>query len=157
MIKYSLICDNEHQFEGWFSTGQDFDEQRRRNLVNCPMCDSSNITKTLMAPSISTSKKAVQAQVKPNVEHSDRPTPVANSHVPDNFQELVGKIRELRANILETSKNVGDKFPDEARKIHYGEVEKHSIYGQASAQDVKELVDEGVNVMPIPSLPEDNN
>jgi hypothetical protein len=157
MIKYSLICDKEHAFEGWFSTGQDFDEQRQRNLVNCPMCNSSNITKTLMAPSISTSKTKLQPSKQIKIEPVSDESPVANSPVPENFQQLVVKIRELRSDILENSKNVGSKFPDEARKIHYGEVEKHPIYGQASAQDVKELVDEGVNILPIPTLPEDNN
>ena len=157
MIKYSLICDKEHAFEGWFSTSQDFDEQKKRNLVNCPMCNSSNVTKTLMAPSISTSKRKLQPPEPIKTEPTGSESSVANSPVPENFQELAVKIRELRSNILENSKNVGSKFPDEARKIHYGEVEKHSIYGQASAEDVKELVDEGVNILPIPTLPEDNN
>ncbi len=157
MIKYSLICDKEHTFEGWFSTGQDFDQQNRRKLVNCPLCNSSNITKTLMAPSISTSKTKLQPSEQIKNEPTGNKSPVANSPAPENFHELVDKVRELRSNILENSKNVGSKFPDEARKIHYGEVEKHSIYGQASAQEVKELVDEGVNVLPIPTLPEDNN
>ncbi|MCP4184099.1 MAG: DUF1178 family protein [Hyphomicrobiales bacterium] len=157
MIKYSLICEKEHAFEGWFSTGQDFDQQNRRNLVNCPLCNSSNITKTLMAPSISTSKTKLQPSEQIKNEPTSSKSGVANSPAPENFQELVEKVRELRSNILENSKNVGSRFPDEARKIHYGEVEKHSIYGQASAQDFKELVDEGVNILPIPTLPEDNN
>ena len=157
MIKYSLICDKEHAFEGWFSTGQDFDTQNQRNLVNCPICNSSKIAKTLMAPSISTGKTKLQPAKPVNIEPAKGEAQVANAPVPENFQELVVKIRELRANILENSRDVGSKFPDEARKIHYGEVERHSIYGQASDKDVKELIDEGVDILPIPTLPEDNN
>lgn len=157
MIKYSLICDKEHTFEGWFSTGKDFDQQNQGNLVNCPICNSSKVSKTLMAPSITTSKMKSLVPQQPENESTDSNSSVANTQAPPNYQELVGKMRELRTNILANSKNVGKEFPDEARKIHYGEVEKHSIHGQASAEDVKELIDEGVGVLPLPVLPEDNN
>ncbi len=157
MIKYSLICDKQHEFEGWFSTSDDFDAQKKRNLVNCPLCNSSNIAKTLMAPSISTSKTKTPDPVPEGNKRAKEALLTANADIPAAFNELVSQMRDLRTHIQKNSDNVGNKFPDEARKIHYGEVEKRSIYGQANAEDVKELVEEGVEVMPLPILPEDRN
>ncbi len=157
MIKYSLICNKEHAFEGWFSTSEDFDAQKKRNLVNCPICNSSDIAKTLMAPSISTRNVKTPDPGSQGNKAAKETVLTANSEIPANFNELVSQMRDLRTHIQKNSDNVGNKFPDEARKIHYGEVEKRSIYGQASAEDVKELVEEGVEVLPLPVLPEDRN
>ena len=157
MIKYSLICDKEHAFEGWFSSGQDFDAQQKRNLVTCPICESGKIEKSLMAPSISTSKSKAVDVPSSEPEPSNDTLQTAATDVPEGFSEAMTKIRELRDYIRANSDDVGAKFPDEARKIHYGDAQKRGIYGQASPQDVKELVEEGVEVMPLPTLPEDRN
>lgn len=153
MIKYALICDKQHEFEGWFSNGHDFDAQKKRGLVNCPFCESSKIEKALMAPSVSTSKSKKGAVVpsQPNTAIA------ANPEVEKQFKELTAQIRKFRDDVETNSENVGDKFSEEARKIHYGEAEKRGIYGQASAKDVKSLVEEGVEVLPLPELPEDKN
>jgi hypothetical protein len=155
VIKYSLICDRQHAFEGWFSSGEDFDAQKKRNLVSCPICNSGNIEKTLMAPSISTSK--AKAVIVPSPDTPEQSLPTAATQVPAGFSEAMAKMRDLREYIHANSEDVGNKFPDEARKIHYGDAEKRGIFGQASPQDVKELVEEGVEVMPLPILPEDRN
>ena len=168
MIKYSLICEKEHDFEAWFSSSKSFDDQQGSNLVSCPICNSSKINKTLMTPSISTSKtKAVLPALPVQDPLQNQPakealvtSPAAIPSVPSpppGFDEFITKVRQMRQHIVVNSEDVGNKFPDEARKIHYGETKKRSIYGQASSQDVKELVDEGVEVMAMPHLPEDNN
>ena len=157
MIKYSLICDKEHSFEGWFSSSGDFDTQQKRGLVTCPFCNSGNITKSLMAPSISTSKTKTAPPGASQEETPDNLPVTTTTQIPAQVGELITKMREWRTQIQANSENVGTKFPEEARKIHYGEAEKRGIYGQASVHDVKELTEEGVEVMPLPVLPEDRN
>lgn len=143
MIKYSLICEKEHDFEGWFGSSEDYDKQRKRGFVECPQCGSKKISKALMAPGVAGTKKS-----------SDTAITNVVSKVPE---EIVTKIREIKQHIEKTSENVGDKFPEEARKIHYGESEARGIYGKASVKEAVELAEEGVNVVPIPDLPEDKN
>lgn len=143
MIKYSLICEKEHDFEGWFGSSEDYDKQRKRGFVECPQCGSKKISKALMAPGVAGTKKS-----------SDTAITNVVSKMPE---EIVTKIREIKQHIEKTSENVGDKFPEEARKIHYGESEARGIYGKASVKEAVELAEEGVNVVPIPDLPEDKN
>jgi len=145
VIKYSLICEKEHVFEGWFGSSDDYDAQRKRKLVECPQCGSSNISKALMSPGVSGTRKS-----------GDEQLPVATIP-PQMPAEMVEKLREIKTHIESTSENVGDKFPEEARKIHYGETEARGIYGKATIEEVSNLAEEGVNVMPIPDLPEDKN
>lgn len=144
MIKYSLICDKDHDFEGWFGSSKDYDKQRKRGFVECPHCGSQKISKALMAPCVSGTKK------------SDDSQPIANIS-PNISEEVVTKIREIKKHIEQNSENVGDKFPDEARKIHYGESEARGIYGKSTVKEAIELAEEGVGVVPIPELPEDKN
>ena len=143
MIKYALSCENGHEFEGWFSNSADFDEQKKRNLLTCPQCDSSAISKMLMSP-----------QVGPSTKGKDL-VPVAAAN-PMQAQ-MVEKIRQLKREIEKNADNVGEKFPEEARKIHYGEAEARGIYGKASLQEAAELAEEGVEFLPLPELPEEKN
>lgn len=145
MIKYSLICEQEHGFEAWFGSSEDYDKQRKRGFVECPQCGSKNISKSLMAPGVSGTKKGDANQV-----------PMA-AMPPQMPAEMVEKLREIKTHIEKNSENVGDKFPEEARKIHYGETEARGIYGKATVEEASSLVEEGVGVMPIPDLPEDKN
>lgn len=145
MIKYSLICDKDHDFEGWFGSSDDYDKQRKRGFVECPHCGSKKISKALMTPGVSGTKKS-----------GDNDQVIANI-APKMSEEVVTKIREIKEHIEKTSENVGDKFPEEARKIHYGESEARGIYGKASVKEAVELAEEGVGVVPIPELPEDKN
>lgn len=145
MIKYSLICHKEHEFEGWFGSSDDYDKQRKRGFVECPHCGSQKISKALMAPRVTGTKKSGGGEKA-----------MANI-APQMPEEVVTKIREIKKHIEKNSENVGDKFPEEARKIHYGESEARGIYGKASIKEAVELAEEGVGVVPIPDLPEDKN
>lgn len=143
MIKYNLHCDQGHDFEGWFSSSKDFDEQSDRGLLACPQCNSASIGKALMTPSVGPSTKGKDM------------VPVASPH--PAHEEMVAKIRQLKREIEKTADNVGSKFPEEARKIHYGEAEPRGIYGKASMEEAASLAEEGVDFLPLPELPEEKN
>ncbi|CAD7034513.1 hypothetical protein REJC140_03325 [Pseudorhizobium endolithicum] len=142
MIRYSLVCDNAHGFEGWFSGSADFDRQMEAGLLTCPSCNSAAISKSLMAPSVSTAQKKEEKQA------------VAMDLAQ---KQVMAKIREAVAAIKANAEDVGEKFPEEARKIHYGEADARGIVGQASFAEVRDLLDEGIEVAPLPILPEDAN
>lgn len=160
MIRYDLICDKGHGFDGWFSDSAAYDEQAKRGLVACIHCGSAKVEKQLMAPGI---------PVKSNrrKEGPTRPAPVAAS-VPsaqpmlagafDPRQEkLIQMMREVRKAVEENAEYVGNRFAEEARKIHYDESEKRGIYGETTAEDARELIEEGIAIHPLPVLPEDGN
>jgi hypothetical protein len=142
VIKYSLNCDNGHGFEAWFKNGEDYETQKKRGFLECPVCGSSNVSKSLMAPSVATSRK-----------REERAVTVSNARQ----QEIMGKMRELARELKKNSDNVGEKFAEEARKIHFGETDPRAIHGQATSEEVSELLEEGVEFMPLPDLPEDMN
>ena len=161
MIKYALVCDKGHQFESWFADSSAYDKQRKRKLVECPVCNSPKVEKAIMAPRVA-AKKAK----KPG---PDAPAPVANeapaptgapapvAMMSPQEMEFRTKLKELREHIVKNAEDVGARFPDEARKMHYGETEHRSIYGVATPQEAKELLDEGIECHPIPVLPEERN
>ncbi len=133
MIKYRLICESEHEFEGWFRDSADYDAQSEDGLLECPLCATTDIRKAVMAPAIakrrsSTPSAKKSAFLKEMAEAASR----ARKYVESNFDY------------------VGDKFPEEARKIHYGETDPRGIYGEATGREVKDLVEEGVSVAPLP-------
>ncbi len=142
MIKYTLSCDSGHSFDGWFSSSADFDRQAELGLVSCPACDSVSVAKELMAPSVSTGRKKDEAKVL---------------MMDQARKEAVAKIRELVTAIRENSDDVGEKFPEEARKIHYGEAEQRGLIGKATADEARALIDEGIEIAPLPVLPDDVN
>jgi hypothetical protein len=142
VIRYSLLCDNAHAFEGWFSQSADFDRQVESGFLTCPVCGSSTISKSLMAPSVSTARsKQERQQVAMDVAR----------------QETIAKLKEMVATIKANAEDVGERFPEEARKIHYGEADQRGIIGKASLADVKDLIDEGIEIAPLPVLPDDAN
>ncbi len=163
MIRYSLVCDRKHDFEIWFKNSADYDKQAKRGLVTCPLCGSEKVEKALMAPSLGRGTKkgssdAPAIEVPPvpvETPAAEAPSPVAI--VSPQEQELRAKLKELREHLTKNSENVGNKFPEVARKMHYGEVEHRSIYGEASPQEAKELHEEGVEFHPIPVLPDEHN
>jgi hypothetical protein len=142
VIRYSLSCENTHEFEGWFSGSADFDSQVERGFLSCPVCGSHKVFKALMAPSVSTARKqeAIQTLAMDAAQ-----------------KQAFAKIKETLASIRANAEDVGDKFPEEARKIHYGEADQRGIIGQASLQDVKGLLEEGIDIAPLPVLPDDVN
>lgn len=135
MIKYSVKCSNDHQFDGWFKDSSTFEKQAKAKQVECPRCGDNKVSKAPMAPRISKSSgsdKAIEARA---------------NEVAREMAEAAGKIRE---HVEENCDYVGTEFAEEARKIHYGEADERGIYGEASIDEAKDLDDEGIDVLPIP-------
>jgi hypothetical protein len=158
MIRYTLRCEQSHSFESWFQDSGTYDSQVKRKLVTCPVCGSAKVEKAIMAPRIISKKgreKApVPAEATAPVETSaNEPTSLMMAQE----RELRAKIKELRDHIVKSADNVGERFPDEARAMHYGDKEHRPIYGEASPEEARALIDEGVEVSPLPTLPEDRN
>lgn len=150
MIRYALQCDKDHTFESWFKNSEAFDNQVERGLVECPACGSRQISKAIMAPQVArTDREPVHA--------SGAPTEQAVAVVDPQTALLRDKIREFRDFMLRNSNYVGDQFAEEARRIHFGESEKRSIHGEATGEDVRSLLEDGIEVHPIPVLPDDRN
>jgi hypothetical protein len=137
MIKYALMCDHDHPFEGWFGSSADYDEQLGRGLIECPACASSTVRKQIMAPAVSGAKKR------------GAPTPPSQPSQAV-MMEAMGKVRKL---VEDNFDYVGDAFAAEARAIHEGRSEDRGIYGEATPKEVKALVEDGVNVAPLPPAP----
>jgi hypothetical protein len=151
MILYQLQCEQEHQFEAWFKDSQAFDKQAKRKLLNCPTCGSEKVSKALMAPRISKSNnKKLQGDLSKGSSHADRKKETSEA------LELRQKLKKLQKNIEEKCDYVGNNFAEEARKIHYGEVDPHGIYGETTSEDAKELVDEGIEFSSMPWTPKEN-
>lgn len=150
MIIFDLICaDENHQFEGWFGSSQDYAEQLARGLLDCPVCGSKNIAKAAMAPNLG--RKGNQEPVSVQSAEGPRTAPVSSKvSVPAEYQELIGKLAKAQAKMLANSEWVGDKFADRARDIHYGEADEKSIHGTASQEEVADLADEGIAALPLP-------
>lgn len=169
MIRYALACDKGHAFESWFQNSAAYDKQAKRSLVTCPVCGSAKVEKAIMAPNLTSPAEHVENRQSPSpppaaANPSPPPIPPAMAQ-PKNpvamisppERELRQKLKELREHITKNATYVGPRFPEEARKIHYGETERRSIYGEASPQEVKELDEEGIEFHPLPLLPDDQN
>ena len=162
MIRYALVCAKSHNFESWFQNSAAYDKQAKRGLVECPICGDAKVKKALMAPKLSGTRKRSRASIpvpepgtEPPAPSSEAKTPVAM--VSPEEREFRTKLKELRDHLTKNSDNVGEKFPDQARKMHYGEIEHRSIYGEASPEDAKELHEEGIEFHPLPVLPDERN
>lgn len=136
MIRYALTCDHEHEFEGWFGSSSDYDDQQARGLLECPLCASKAVRKQIMAPAVSGTKRTARD--------------VAPAQMQAMMMEAAGRIRR---HVEENFDDVGDSFANEARAIHEGRAEDRSIYGQATPKEVRELVEDGVPVAPLPGEP----
>lgn len=158
MIVFDLICrDGGHEFEGWFGSSADYEQQQKAGLVDCPSCGSTAVDKTVMAPNVGikgnqrTGAEVASSASKEQSPSVDGDQPITTAvPVPAEYQELVGKLAKAQAKMLEQSEWVGGDFPERARAIHYGEKDAAPIHGTASADDVAELEDEGIDVMPLP-------
>jgi len=166
MIHYNLRCKKGHAFESWFQSSSAYEQQERRRLVSCPLCGSTDVERAIMAPRIARKKGREQAPAEPlpvpatsapagssEVTPPSSPTPLLMTQE----RELRAKLKELRDHIVNNADNVGERFPNEARKMHYGDIEHRPIYGEASPDEAKALIEEGVEVMPLPTLPDDRN
>jgi hypothetical protein len=158
MIRYSLRCERGHAFESWFQSSAAYESQEKRKLVSCPSCGSVKVERAIMAPQI-VSKKGrenpapVAAEAASTEVAATESTPLLMAQE----RELRAKIKELRDHITKNADNVGERFPNEARKMHYGDIEHRPIYGEASPDEARALIDEGVEVSPLPVLPDDRN
>jgi hypothetical protein len=157
MIRYTLRCEKDHAFESWFQSSSAFDSQVKRKLVTCPACGSDRIEKAIMAPRIVGKKGRERAAPSPAPVPAEAPATESTSLMMAHERELRAKIKELRDHIVKNADNVGERFPNEARAMHYGDKEHRPIYGEASPEEARSLVDEGVEVSPLPTLPEDRN
>ena len=156
MIHYSLRCDRGHEFESWFQSSSAYEQQEKRRLVNCPACGSAKVERAIMAPQI-VSKKGRESAAPAPAASTDVTAPASTPLMMAQERELRAKLKELRDHIVKNADNVGERFPDEARKMHYGDIEHRPIYGEASPDEARALIEEGVEVSPLPVLPEDRN
>jgi hypothetical protein len=165
MIRYALACAEGHQFESWFQDSAAYDKQAKRGLVTCPHCGSAKVDKAIMAPRLSMTAKKRGKTPAPETTAPDV-TPAASPDTSDTApvammspqeREFRSKLKELRDHLTKNADNVGGQFPEEARKMHYGEIEHRSIYGEASTEDARKLAEEGIEFHPLPILPDERN
>ncbi|HVY58261.1 MAG TPA: DUF1178 family protein [Xanthobacteraceae bacterium] len=156
MIRYALACEQGHTFESWFANSAAYDEQAARGLVTCPACGTTKVEKAIMAPRLARSaeKTAVTTVPEPAPETEPK-APVAM--ISPQEREFRAKLKALRDHLVQNSDYVGPRFAEEARKMHYGEIEHRSIYGEASADEAKALCEEGIEFHPLPVLPDERN
>jgi hypothetical protein len=136
MIRYALICEHAHEFEGWFGSSDDFDDQRARGLLECPVCATRAVAKQIMAPAVAGTKRT-----------APEATPAQMQAM---MMEAMGRVRQ---HVEDNFDDVGDAFAAEARAIHEGRSEERGIYGQATSKEVRALMEDGVRVAPLPPEP----
>ena len=147
MIRYDLVCDKGHEFDGWFRDSDTYDKQAKRGLVSCTHCGTAKIQKQIMAPGIPSKSN----------KKSDSAVRVSGGTADPRAQAMMQMMRDYRKHIETNAENVGNNFAEEARKIHYKETKERGIYGQTTPDDAAALIEEGIDIHPIPVLPEDGN
>jgi hypothetical protein len=170
MIRYALHCEHGHEFESWFANSSAYDKQAKRGLIACPACGSIKVEKAIMAPRLARNETVEPRLPLPAPTPPAGPPPIAPAPMPalasgkspvaimsPPERELRKKLKELREHITQNADYVGPRFPEQARKIHYGEIEHRSIYGEASPDEAKELHEEGIEFHPLPILPDEFN
>jgi len=158
MIHYNLRCERGHAFESWFQSSSAYESQEKRKLVNCPVCGSGKVERAIMAPQIVSNKGRESAEAAPApATTTEVAAPASTPLLMAQERELRAKLKELREHIVKNADNVGERFPNEARKMHYGDIEHRPIYGEASPEEARALIEEGVEVSPLPVLPDDRN
>ena len=161
MIRYALICGKGHSFESWFQSSAAYDKQAKHKLVSCPICGSDKVEKEIMSPRLAGTRKpnSLPAPQAADAGGGDKApgdkAPVAM--ISPQERELRAKLKDLRDHITKNADYVGEKFPDEARKMHYGEIDHRSIYGEASPEEASKLHEEGIEFHPLPVLPDERN
>ena len=151
MIRYQLQCNADHTFEAWFGNSGAYDKQVKRALIACPQCGSTKVDKCIMAPNIGTkgNKKADTQIIKAANNDAAEQSP--------SYAELRALMRRMRKEVAKNAEYVGQNFAEEARKIHYDEAEARGIYGEATMEEAKSLQEEGVEFLPLPPSPEEQN
>lgn len=144
MIRFTLACEDGHEFDAWFSSGDSYDEQLEAGVIVCSICGSTEVRKAPMAPAVMRGRSKGSA-------------PEGESPKPPQGKQTYAFLKGLREQLKTNAEDVGRDFPEEARKIHYGEVEERNIYGEASSDEAKSLHEEGIPALPLPKLPEEHN
>lgn len=163
MIRYTLVCKAGHSFESWFPSSDSYDVQAAQGLVCCPVCGSPRVGKSMMAPSVARTDRGPRSPGAPGAETSAEVLPVpAPQTMPqlalsEPERHLRTLMQAMRAQVTQNADDVGAQFPEEARRIHYGEAEGRAIYGEASLDEARALVDEGIAVMPLPPVSDDRH
>ncbi len=147
MILYQLKCKNDHEFEAWFQSSSAYDEQRAARKVACPECSSKAISKAIMAPNIAT-----KGAIKTSKDHQAKVTEMKKAQ-----GQYVKAVKQVREHVEKNFDYVGGEFPDEARRIHDGKSDDRNIYGEASPDEARDLIEEGIEVAPLPDDPEKAN
>ncbi|MEL6919454.1 MAG: DUF1178 family protein [Pseudomonadota bacterium] len=142
-MKFTLVCHDSHEFEAWFRSNDDYETQAKRGFVECPHCGSAQVQKALMAPSVATGRSK-----------DERREVVMMAAAQAAQAEYITKLRELTTKVKANAKDVGENFATEARQMHEGDKTPAPIYGKASHTEVEELLEDGVEIMPLPDLPE---
>ncbi len=148
MIQYSLICENDHKFEAWFKNANAYDAQAQQGVLECPLCGTSEVNKALMAPAVG--KKANQREDAP------QKTMALSAGHPEQ-QEVREALRRLRSKVESEAEYVGTRFAEEARKMAEEPEQQRGIYGEATAEEVTSLIEDDIDFMPLPRLPEEHN
>jgi hypothetical protein len=161
MIRYALVCGKGHSFESWFQSSAAYDKQAKQKLVTCPVCGTDQVEKEIMSPRLAGTRKRSPLPVPQGGDAAggeaaggDK-TPVAM--ISPQERALRTKLKELRDHVTKNADYVGQKFPDEARKMHYGEIDHRSIYGEASPEEARKMHEEGIEFHPLPVLPDERN
>jgi hypothetical protein len=139
VIVFDLKCADAHVFEAWFGSSSDYETQKKRGLLSCPLCGNAEIAKAVMAPAV---------PAKGNTRDDTRPVPVAGGE-DTRIKQMLGALAEMQKSMIESSEYVGGRFAEEARAIHYGETDARGIYGETSADEAAQLRDEGIEAMPL--------
>ncbi|APF36014.1 hypothetical protein BOQ54_00595 [Chelatococcus daeguensis] len=155
MIRYDLVCDKDHAFDSWFPDSAAYEKLLAGGFVACPHCGSTKVAKAIMAPAVKRTDKGRTAPSPAPAAGPPGPAPVAL--LSEKEQQMRAFLRAVRRHVVENAENVGERFPDEARRIHAGETEERAIYGDASLEEVRSLHEEGIEVLPLPRLPEEGN
>jgi hypothetical protein len=144
VIVFDLQCSHGHVFEAWFGSSADYEQQRKAKLIECPVCGDQKVGKALMAPNVAAKgNRKSESTAKLPVAAAPEPTPAQT-------KEVLAALAEMQAKVEASFENVGGDFPEEVRKIHYGEADARGIYGEATAKEAKELWEEGIDVLPLP-------
>jgi hypothetical protein len=164
MIRYALACREGHDFESWFPSSASYDDQVARGLVECPLCGSAKVEKRIMAPALGRKggsapepAPSVTDGAEPAKSDAPPPQPQPVAVLTERDQALRAMMRAVREHVTRTADYVGPSFAEQARKMHYGETPHRSIYGEASSDETKALVEEGIEFHPLPIAPDDRN
>ena len=160
MIVYQLRCSNGHEFEAWFRDSKTYDRQVKDGDVNCPHCSDTHVCKAVMAPNIAPSRSRAGALMAEEMSEAAAPAPRSDAGAEVRARQVADKILEavgaFRRHVEENCEDVGDKFAEEAKRIHYGEAEERGIYGQATDEEAEDLTEEGVEFYRLPTTRRDS-